>query len=300
MSQEVRRDNKVYRCWTFTANNYTEADIKLLRDWDLLYACWGKEKGRAGTEHLQGFIKWKRGYRFTQITKLRASWHWEPAKAKDAQNYCMKDGEYEIRDEAKGQGKRCDFDEALKLIHDCTTRREMVTHPKLFAIYAKYPKWCDLQFLYRPSKPIDTSTILWRPWQASLLEMIKKSPDSRKIHWYYDANGGQGKSFMTRILMRNYQAFLADGKKADTLYAYHALLSSIVIFDLTRSQDGEFTPYSTMETLKNGHYLSTKYESVNVSRDGECHLIVFANFLPDRTKLSNDRWDVHILGGGFQ
>jgi len=50
-----------------------------------------------GTPHIQGFITFKRCYRFSQLHKMFPTVHWEAAKCADAMNYCMKDN-YEIED----------------------------------------------------------------------------------------------------------------------------------------------------------------------------------------------------------
>ncbi len=311
---------KVSKTWCFTLNNYTDQDIQFFKDIEVTYLVCGQEGGAPvsaplddprprtrldqerfesqSTPHLQGYIIFKRAYWFAQLKKLHKRTHWEAALAKDAMNYCMKDQNYILRDN-RTPGKRNDFAEKAEIILQHKTKRAMVTDPRLYSTVARYGSWASLIHSHRTPMQVDVTTIVLKPWQKVLMEIIFKSPHPRQVHWWYDQVGGQGKSFMTNLLCRNHQAFLACGKKADCLYAYKDSLATIVIFDLTRSQDGEFTPYSTMETIKNGLYLSTKYQSVPVLRDTACHLIVFANFRPDRSKLSEDRWDVHVLGSIF-
>ncbi len=320
MSQESSRASRHGNCpsktWCFTLNNYTEKDEAFFADLDVTYIVYGKERGaplpfygpldsnnvglgcQAGTPHLQGYAIFRRAYRFLQINKLHDRCHWEPSKVKDAMNYCLKEQDYVIRDN-RSQGKRSDFVQAAELITSCTNKRQMILDPRLFATYARYGSWCSDILAFKPPKKVDESTVVFRDWQKVLITLVKDPPSPRKIHWFYDERGGQGKSYMTNLLCRNYDAFLACGKKADCLYAYKDTLAETVIFDLTRSQGGEFCPYSCMETLKDGNFLSTKYKSVYVSRDGGCRLIVFANFRPDRSKMSEDRWDVHVLGSIF-
>lgn len=318
---EEHKQPQVSKTWCFTLNNYTEADIKFFDDLEVSYLCYGKENdppaadaaplvahvgvpADAGAEHqgktphLQGYVIFKRAYRFPQLKKLHAQCHWEASKVKDAMNYCMKDQNYTIRDN-RTPGKRNDFAEKAEIIKTHKTKRSMLLDPRLYSTMARYGSWAASMAAACPPTQVDIAPIVFRPWQKVLMDLVQAAPRPRKIHWWFDQVGGQGKSFMTNLLCRNHGAFLASGKKADVLYAYKDSLAEIVIFDLTRSQEGEYCPYSTMETLKNGFYLSTKYQSAPVWRDTGCHLIVFANFQPDKNKMSMDRWDIHILGSIF-
>lgn len=308
--------SKVSKTWCFTLNNPTDADEKFFADIEVTYCVVGKEgyapvpqvhlqhasddsgdapEVPATTPHLQGYIIFKRAYRFKQLKKLNNKCHWEPALVKDAMNYCMKEGNYTVRDN-RAQGKRNDFAAAAELIAEHSTKRQMLLDPRLYSMMARYGQWATTMQASRLPKKVDMSSVVLRPWQETLMKIVSCPPDDRKVHWFFDEKGGQGKSFMTKILLRNYDGFLACGKKVDTLYAYKDNLSQVCIFDLTRSQEGEYCPYSTMETLKDGDYLSTKYQSIQVLRDHGTRIIVFANFRPDKTKMSDDRWDVHVLG----
>lgn len=284
--------NPVRRAWTFTVNNYAEKDTKFFDNIEVKYICYGKEVGDSGTPHLQGFIIFKRGYRLTALKKLHSTAHWEAAKTADAMNYCMKDGDFTVRDN-RSQGKRNDFAEAAAIIKEHKTKRSMLNDPRLYRTMAMHGRWATQMIASRA--PATVAVPHFRTWQQSLMDLVKTSPHPRKVHWWWDETGGSGKSFMTNLLVRNHDAFLAGGKKVDCLYAYKEHLATVIIFDLTRSQMGEFCPYSTMETLKDGRYLSTKYESVMVCRDEPAHLLVFANSPPDRSKMSEDRWDVHHI-----
>ena len=94
---------------------------------------------------------------------------------------------------------------------------------------------------------------------------------------------------------------MTPGKKADMAYVYSKNPSKIVIFDLSRTTapsegkehyfDGV---YSLAEDLKNGMITSYKYDSTNVLTTG-CHVVFFANFLPDMTKWSDDRYFITHL-----
>lgn len=56
--------------------------------------------------------------------------------------------------------------------------------------------------------------------------------------------------------------------------------------------------YNVIELLKDGKFMSMKYQPRPV-RLIECpHVIIFSNQEPDLTKLSNDRWEVVFLNEG--
>ena len=66
----------------------------------------------------------------------------------------------------------------------------------------------------------------------------------------------------------------------------------IIIYDLARTYSDNLDHiYTTIENFKNGQYLSTKYETQQRFFKIP-NIIVMANFKPDITKLSNDRWDI--------
>lgn len=83
------------RYWCFTINNYTEADITSISEWDCNYVIYGKEIGDSGTPHLQGYLVSKQNKRLTSVKKLHSTAHWEIAKGNSEQNiqYCSKDGQ---------------------------------------------------------------------------------------------------------------------------------------------------------------------------------------------------------------
>eukprot|EP00112_Aurelia_sp_Birch-Aquarium-sp1_P026323 Seg9278.1 transcript_id=Seg9278.1/GoldUCD/mRNA.D3Y31 product="Master replication protein" protein_id=Seg9278.1/GoldUCD/D3Y31 len=81
---------------------------------------------------------------------------------------------------------------------------------------------------------------------------------------------------------------VSNAKTADVLYAYGG--QKIVIIDLTRAQL-ERINFDVIEMLKNGMFLSTKYVSQQKLYDPP-HVVIFANQMPDRSKLSEDRWRI--------
>jgi hypothetical protein len=130
----------------------------------------------------------------------------------------------------------------------------------------------------------------WKPFQQDIITYLKTNPDKRKVKWILDTQGNLGKSYLTKYLATTSDAYIVSGgRKEDILFAYDG--QPTIIFDLPRDcQDKEYI-YGVIELLKNGQYLNTKYHS-EMRLYTTPHIIVFSNFPPDQTKLSEDRWDI--------
>jgi hypothetical protein len=118
----------------------------------------------------------------------------------------------------------------------------------------------------------------------------------------WEDEGNKGKSWMATYLgVVKGALVLTAGRKLDLTYIYAKNPKKVVIFDLTRtaapdedkkkSLDGI---YSLAEELKNGHLVSTKYEPIDIYFRSP-HVIFLANFEPDYSKWSGDRYFVTKL-----
>lgn len=132
-----------------------------------------------------------------------------------------------------------------------------------------------------------------RDWQKEIIEIVKKEPDDRKIYWYWEPVGNMGKTTFAKFLAIKHGAIPIEGKRNDILFCAAEHPSELYIFDFERSME-EFISYAAMEKIKNGFYMSGKYESKPVIRNPP-HIICFANFEPDTSKLSADRWVIKKL-----
>ena len=93
----------------------------------------------------------------------------------------------------------------------------------------------------------------------------------------------------------NYNAIIVSGKGNDILYGITKHIEEhkeidIVILDFERSVE-DYVSYSAIEKIKNGCFYSPKYKGSMVIFNSP-HVICFANFLPDKEKLSLDRWNI--------
>lgn len=145
---------------------------------------------------------------------------------------------------------------------------------------------CDL--------PIRSRIEELRPWQKQLSETLATEADDRKIQWWYDEEGATGKTAFTKwwFLKHAEQTIVLSGKTGDCKYAVASMERKPrwIFYTLTRSQEG-FVSYQALEELKDGIFFNTKYESKMVVMEPP-HVVVFANFPPDQSKLSADRWQI--------
>lgn len=299
--------------YCFTLNNYTDEDeqtyMSIVGSRGVEYIIFGRETAPStGTKHLQGYMqvnhdKTARLNQHLPCKKhVRARGDWQ-----SNYNYCTKGGDFYEAGEADKdlqgikQGKRSD----LAAVKDAIMRGE--TYDEIcdahFEEAAKYHRFIREQITRRDTtKELNSlreayESASLRPWQAALVDIVQEDPNPRKIHWIWEGVGNTGKSWMTKYLAAMYGAcIMTVGKKVDMSHLYSKNPSRIVVFDLSRTTapgegrehflDGA---YSLAEDLKNGLVTSYKYDSSNILKEG-CHVIFFANFLPDMTKWSEDRY----------
>lgn len=127
--------------------------------------------------------------------------------------------------------------------------------------------------------------------QRYILDIIEQKADDRKIYWIYDNIGKSGKSYIAKYIQLTKETYyITGGKQNDILYGYDG--QPIIIIDLARTYaDNLDHIYTIIENFKNGQYLSTKYETKQKLFKIP-HIIVMANFKPDTSKLSMDRWQI--------
>jgi len=296
----------------FTFNNYTQETLLKARgavgQAGIKYIAWGIETGEAGTPHMQGYIQANQD-KYARLMKVIGSCHMEKQKgdSKQALDYCKKDGDFvefgtyeHIESPKKRQGQRVDHDKVKELVKQGKTYQEIVEAD--FGYAAKYGKFIKEQVSVQ--RQSDGKSILlseyegvcWKPWQQAVLDVIAETPNRRKIHWIWEPTGNVGKSWLAKYILLTGDALLMEsGKKVDMAYIFAQKPTKTVMIDLSRTSapvDGKDYlggMYSLCENLKNGTVMSTKYESVSVQFEVP-HVIVFANWEPDYTKWSEDRY----------
>lgn len=247
------------RYWIFTWNNYTLDDKKYVHayiDKCEKGAC-NEEMGENGTPHLQFFIALKNARYFSTIKKDFPKCHIEKARNIDA---CM------------------DY---------CQKKETQLSEP-----YVK-------DNIRKVKDPLDGKQLY--DWQLWLKNYCEKDPDERKIIWRWDRFGCCGKTSLAKHLCLTFpnEVLYLSGKSSDIKFGIKSFLDEsknnlrIAIFDFTRSTEN-FISYEGIESVKNGIFYNSKYESGMVLFDPP-HIICFANFEPEKNKLSLDRWDIEEI-----
>lgn len=280
------------RRYCFTLNNPTLQECPTLENVEhARYICYQLEAGANGTPHLQGYIEFSRPVRLTQVKRSIPRAHLEVARGDHAANvrYCSKEprlGETIVLGVPPQQGKRNDITEFISAVRRGSTEAELLDeHPSASARYPRLRHAIKIADKLRTPKPL----LALKNWQIETLRILDSPPHPRKIHWIWDQTGNVGKTSLARHMMSLGDCFYCTGgKHVDILYAYG--LESNIIFDFPRGYE-EKVPYPVLESLKNGIVFSSKYESKTMFFDVP-YIFVFANFKPDKTKLSADRWNI--------
>ena len=250
----------------FTLNNYTEEEwsemTNLVQDSSIKQYCVGKEIGKEGTPHLQGYFQFKNPKRWNAVKAMLPRAHIEKAKGSPQDNlkYCSKEGDY-------------------------------ITNMDLIVTQAEMKKRL-LQEIY--------NGVVWKGWQVDILDMLEgeEPPHARKIFWYWEPDGNIGKTFLCKYIAMKHETIICEGKKNDVFNQIQKFIEKgvwpkIVVCDVPRTSL-EYLNYGCLEQCKNGMMYSGKYEG------GQCffpipHVIVFANEAPCYEKLSDDRWHVEKI-----
>lgn len=113
-------EDKKFRAYCFTINNYTDLEYTTVTAMDCRYLCVGKEIGESGTPHLQGYVYYNNPRAFKSVKKIMPRAHIEPAKGTplQASEYCKKDREYLEKGELPKQGGRTDLENVRQIVRD--------------------------------------------------------------------------------------------------------------------------------------------------------------------------------------
>lgn len=304
----LNNTNSKRKHWCFTLNNYTEEHIDKLNSLALApktsevptpndyitFLVYGKEVGKNGTPHLQGFISFHCRKRRRQVANIIPNAHLSFAiDIERSIEYCKKDGDYTIVGEQPPRsGKRNDlehFKTAVKKMQKDGLINKDTLIDEHTAVAAKYPQFFHDYILSHDPVPKPPELELTE-WQQDIKQILDGEPNRREIIFVVDRLGGAGKTKFAHwyITHETHAQIIVPGKKTDMAYAYNTA-NRVVIFDCPRSKQGDFLQYDFLEELKNGYIFNTKYHSV-IRRFKPPHVVVMMNELPDMTKLSEDRY----------
>jgi len=276
---------------------------------EMNYLVFGKETcPTTGRHHWQSYVEFKNKKTFNQAKRiLPEGAHIEAARgdADSNKTYCKKDGDFKEFGAAQVAGQRNDLNLVKARILNGDPLNDLMTDDDCAPIIARHmPFFRALSNNYRTGAGLsslkarmDGATL--RPWQQHYLDnVLAFDPSPRHVHWIWDSTGGTGKSFLCDYLVALHGATVfTHGKVSDIAHAYD--FQPVVIFDLSRTQEDKLDGvYMCLENFKNGRFFSPKYESHN-KVFAVPHVLVLANFAPDETKLSADRWKIKELTNFF-
>lgn len=284
------------RSWCFTVNN-PEGDCPLTAgEGHVRYAVWQLERGERGTYHWQGYAEFDRPVRLAHLKGLLPTAHWERRRGSpdEARNYAMKEdsrqaGPWETGTFGGEQGKRTDLALACETLKAGGLKRVAEEHPTTFVKFHR--GFQALADITSNPTPMADGTYNLKLWQLCLLEKLRDPPNDRTIYWVVDKEGGNGKTWFCKFLVRNHQAIVLGGKSMDILYGYRG--QKIALFDYPRESE-EWVNYGAMEKVKDGIWFSGKYES-GMKTCETPHVVGLSNFMPDLKKFSLDRWKILVI-----
>ena len=255
-------------------------------------------------EHLQGYCELTKQLRLSGIKAIFNcnTMHVEKRQgsAKQAADYCRKiktrlpDGLSLEYGTITHQGVSSGY---LEVMADCKTGKEMfyiMEHHQ--EMYLKYSGSIEKAIrLYAEHIVEEKEIFKLTTWQTKVWLMIQhdiETSDNRTILWIHDPHGNTGKSWFAGWLMTEHKAaYFTNARTCDIAYAWKK--QEICVFDLTRTTEGKVN-YGAIESLKNGKVFSSKYHS-GVKTRRHVTIIVMANWEPDYSAMSKDRWFVITL-----
>lgn len=261
----------------------------------------GYEVGENGTRHLQGYVEILVPTRLGALKKVYPKAHWEFSRGSSKENYdyCTKDGRFETFGEwesvlsARGTKRKSGLSTELILHKLLSDEGEDIKNSGSYlsrkrALDERVVEIRELRVRHEQFERYRDS-LLYK-WQLSVLQQLA-CQGNRKILWITDIVGGHGKSHLAKILFYMYGYDLFDGVTRSCDIAWMISAKPVgFVFDVTRDDSSKFS-YSTLEQVKNGYVMSGKYAGIK-RLFSEVPVIVFANFDPDRSKLSSDRWQI--------
>ena len=261
----------------------------------------GFERGsETQTPHLQAYLEFVRSYRYNVVRTLLAAGYWRPARGSAKANfaYCTKSDNYIIIGNFDREAKNAKVSERsiISALLDPKCSLQVQTS----AEYAKNSVYFDkITKTIACAREKEQAFLAWKEkdlfiWQDKVLRRLF-TQNERTVLWIWDKVGNAGKTFLVHYLSTVYEYLLLDGNiTASDLAYFFSSTTKGVCFDVARSSRNNLD-YSALEGLKNGYLVTGKYEGRTL-RFRSAKVIVFANFKPDRSQLSDDRWDIHKIG----
>lgn len=154
--------------------------------------------------------------------------------------------------------------------------------------------WDDFKIkIAKPVKLIDPI----KDWQIKILKELEEEPDDRTINWYWSKEGKVGKTQFVKYVAKKYEGrcrFSTTNKSSDIVTIADECID-IYLFNFTRTTEG-FCPFMALESLKDGLVSEGKLKKeMRQIVMNSPHIYVFANYPPERNKMSKDRWNINEI-----
>ncbi|AXH73216.1 MAG: putative viral replication protein [Demetevirus haddotis] len=300
--------------WCFTLNNWCADDVarleNLVESQVARYLVFGYETAPStGTPHLQGYVSFVDQLRITQVkAHVGERVHLEAARGTPQANkeYCTKSGVFFERGtmpvaQGSPQGKIDIFIQWVQQF--CMENGRAPAEfeygkefPQLFVQYRN--NLASLVSFYAPSPSLEDGVL--KEWQLDLLGVLLCEADDREVIFMVDPQGGAGKTWFQRYMLTQHSEktqVLSIAKRDDIAHAIQED-KSIFLFNVPR-QGMEFMQYTILEQLKDRMVFSPKYNSRTKILRSKVHVVVFCNEEPDFNKMTEDRYNIKRLSGGF-
>ena len=163
----------------------------------------------------------------------------------------------------------------------------------------------DLLFRHRPMElpEPDLHREDFFEWQEGLFDLLNNPPRSREIYWYWSKEGGVGKTEFAKYCcltepekfkMMNNVGRIADFSQNIKNFFDSGWRGNVIFLNLSRAYADRSNIYESCEIIKDGLVTCTKYAGGQIWLP-KMHVVVFANFKPDKEKISRDRLIIRRL-----
>lgn len=135
-----------------------------------------------------------------------------------------------------------------------------------------------------------------RAFQEHVINLISQEPDDRAIYWFWDEEGGIGKTKLAKhLLLTRSDVYFLMPSNYDVIaallsqYEVTGILPRTVIIGVPRDCFFTRQTYAAIEAIKDGLIQSSKHKGGWLIFN-EPHVIVFANYAPREEAMSLDKW----------
>lgn len=140
---------------------------------------------------------------------------------------------------------------------------------------------------------------MFNTWQQWLLDTVTQTePDLRKVYWFWSKNGKLGKTALLKWIADKHNGQFCLGGTARNIsnLIYHTDMDTCrcMMFALAL-EDEKNVNYKAIEHIKDGLCQNMKSHTNGTKIYNAPHVIIFANYPPDTTKLIKDRWIIHQI-----